>query len=57
MIGLGNDLSPVKHQAINLTNEELLVREPADVYITSRVQKVWVVGCVNGYCRYLNGDS
>ena len=25
-----------------------LVREPADVYITSRVQKVWVVGCVNG---------
>ena len=25
-----------------------IVREPADVYITSRVQKVWVVGCVNG---------
>ena len=27
--------------------EGIVVREPADVYITSCVQKVWVVGCVN----------
>ena len=34
-----------------------IVREPADVYITSRVQKFESWDVLTAYCRYLNGDS
>ena len=37
-----------KHIFPNSIFSTNIVQEPADVYITSRVQKVWVVRCANG---------
>ena len=32
----------------NAGRGDTIVQEPANVYITSRVQKIWVVRCANG---------